>query len=91
MKHVSDRKQWRPHACPCPLSTRHTQPRTEAFYYFYLVTRELPPGYAITVWRSDGDIYPHGRFYLDGQPRRQAISFQAYCRALSASHAGCRT
>lgn len=37
-------------------------------YYLYVETHNIPSKYALTVWRSDGDIYAGGRFFVDGHP-----------------------
>ena len=48
-------------------------------YYFYLEAHDVPSGYALTVWRSNSDIYSGGSFYVDGHPSPHAIAFRTYC------------
>ena len=49
-------------------------------YYFFLESRDVPVGYAFTVWRSKSDIYPSGSFYADGNSQPHDICFRTYCR-----------
>ena len=50
-------------------------------YYFYVEARNIPPKYALTVWRSSADIYAGGRFYIDGQPQDQDICLRGFDRS----------
>jgi 4-amino-4-deoxy-L-arabinose transferase-like glycosyltransferase len=47
-------------------------------YSIVMETEQMPPGYAITVWLTDGDVYPDGEFLLDGGPLGCDTSFRTY-------------
>lgn len=50
-------------------------------YYLYLEARDIPPKYSLTFWRSSGDVYPGGRFFVDGQPQPSDLSFRSFYKA----------
>jgi hypothetical protein len=47
-------------------------------YYLYVETHNIPPKYALTVWRSNGDVYPDGHFLVDGQPQTSDTCFRDF-------------
>lgn len=50
-------------------------------YYFYLETRDIPAKYALTVWRSNSDVYSGGRFFVDGHAQNSDSCLRDFYRA----------
>ncbi len=47
-------------------------------YLIVLEADQVPPGHAVTVWLSDGDVYPEGECRLNGRDLQADTSFRTY-------------
>jgi hypothetical protein len=54
-------------------------------YYLILESRDIPSGYALTVWLTGYHLYPDGEFSVDGKRQPRDLILRTFCVAQPAS------